>query len=253
MLESYLEPWLARKVDYAQTEVSVADLDLDELGAFIWLTDPLALHEAGLIQAQSLENAWLGLRDYVSKACEVIAAEEPSWLDRDEAFMIPEALGPPPPQSHPLYLMTVAAPGEKERIVYVGKTSSRSSRFSGGHAAMTRLHHPDYSGLEKRIYPALVMFCDQSGSYLPLEAVAPLDTAKRLLSTLEAQLIHHFAPHLNVQGKRRYLAQGPMVIQIQSESETFLEFEMVFPPMGAMEPSSYWVPSAISSNPRDNG
>ncbi|WP_157665479.1 hypothetical protein [Cyanobium sp. NIES-981] len=153
-------------------------------------------HETITLESESLARSWGKTHEYVSSSLEIIGAGEPIWLDSEEVEMIREELGEPPPLCYPIYLVTVAK-GEEERLVYAGKTSSNSSRFRGGHAAFTKLLAPYYEGWEKRVYLGGVTLLAADKSYQPLEWVKPLEAAERILSSIEAQLIHWFKPELN--------------------------------------------------------
>jgi len=126
----------------------------------------------------------------------LISADTPGWIDSEEAIMIREELGEPPTLCYPLYLISVGDDSE-ERVVYVGKTSATQPRFRQGHAALTKLLHPKYDGMSKRVYFGSVVLLSNDVEYFPLEWVRPLEMAKQLLSSIEAQVIYHFMPELN--------------------------------------------------------
>lgn len=139
------------------------------------------------------------------------------WLDSDEVEMIKRELGEPPCLCYPLYLITVGE-HEAERIVYIGKTSAKKGRFRGGHAALSKLLHPKYEGLSKRLYlGALVLLADDT-SYQPLEWVKPLKKAQALLASIEAQLIFCFKPELNTHHVFNNNARWPVSLHIQNFS-----------------------------------
>lgn len=193
---SALYGWLERKsplpafVDIQEQPPNV------EFGGGIALDIALPAHEAHKAPANSLESSWNDVHKYVQKALALIEADVPGWLDSEEAFMIKDELGEPPTLCYPLYLMSVGDDSE-ERVVYVGKTSSRQGRFRQGHAALTKLLHPNYDGMSKRVYFGSIVLLSDTKDYYPLEWVRPLEFAKQLLSSIEAQVIYHFAPELN--------------------------------------------------------
>ena len=70
--------------------------------------------------------------------------------------------------------------------MYVGKTSAKTHRFSGGHSAALKLHAPEYEGVfQKYIDLGTVVFLDHTKQYMPLEFIQPLEDSKKLLSNLE--------------------------------------------------------------------
>lgn len=106
-----------------------------EIGCFLVLQSSYALHETIGLSAQNLDISWQSNQNYLSSNCD----------------------GEAPLACYPIYLITVGD-DENERLVYIGKTSSKSSRFSSGHSAITKLHHPKYDNLSKRIYLCCVVF-----------------------------------------------------------------------------------------------
>lgn len=214
-LFSPLQPWLDRKAHEPPFR-DITDLELDaDTGCAVILDGWVPIHEALSLQPQSLSLSWHSQRAYVKAACEVILAESPLALDREEPGMITRKLGPPPKQAYPLYFITTKRADEDEKIVYIGKTSSKSSRFVGGHAAITKLHAPQFDGVEKRLHLGCVTFVDKEWEYVPLEMVQPLVSAKKLLSDLEMQLIYHFQPVLNRAGKTTRLSKLEQIIHVQ--------------------------------------
>jgi hypothetical protein len=227
---SPLSAWLARKDPLS----SFIDLDgrppEQELGGFLSLDVCIMAHETIALESESLATSWRKTHEYVSASLEIISTEEPLWLDSEEVAMIREELGEPPPLCYPIYLITVAK-GEEERLVYVGKTSSNSGRFKGGHAAFTKLLAPNYDGWEKRVYLGGVVLLAADKSYQPLEWVKPLETAERILSSIEAQLIHSFKPELNSAHVLKDNASWPVSLHIQNFSgkSSFLHDEFCWP------------------------
>lgn len=233
---SFLDSWLGRRTPNVKVTVPPDTLALDDVGGFVWVSAPVALHLAATRRPQSLATSWKALRTYVAEACAIISADAPTWLDREEVSMIYDRLGAPPPQCQPLYFMTVRGASCPERVVYIGKTSSDARRFAGGHAAITKLHAPQYDGLEKLIYPAAIVFLDQDEDYLPIEAVSPYEAARELLGSIEMQLIHNYQPELNSQGKQRCLSRVQLSLHIQSEAAGPFQSHFIDPRIGAQEP-----------------
>jgi hypothetical protein len=233
---SPLQKWLDRR------EPLSGFIDLEnrqpnqEYGAFLGLDKYVPLHESVNVNAQSFKETWHSTEAYVTKSLNLIDADEPLWLDSEEARLILNTLGSPPPYCYPIYLITVGT-GAKERVVYIGKTSSSHPRFTRGHAAVTKLHNPKYGKLRKRLYMGCVVLLEPlaRGSldkeYLPLEWIHPFDSAKRLLSDIEAQLIYKFQPELNSQHKQHYNATFSTTIHIQNFTgrSKFLHDQVVYP------------------------
>src|SRR5207245_732721 len=108
-------------------------------------------HECRSLPAQSLEASWRKCREWVDRCKKVIGADIANWLDREQAVAIREEVGMPPNPCYPIYIFSV---GENpvERPVYIGRTSGAQGRFAGGHDACTKLLHPKFNGLRKRVY-----------------------------------------------------------------------------------------------------
>lgn len=212
---SPLEAWLAR------TDPLRSFLDLEnsqpnfERGGFLLLNGPIPLHETISLEAESLPVSWKRTHEYVKKCLTIIDAEETDWLDHDEVRMIRAEVGEPPPLCFPIYLLSVGQ-GKDERVVYVGKTSSKSGRFKSGHAAITGLHHPKYDGLKKQIYLGGVVLLSDDDEYRPLEWVKPLAKSEEILTSIEAELIFHFQPELNTIHKKSFDAVFPVTLHIQN-------------------------------------
>ncbi|MED0320369.1 hypothetical protein RCU64_13140 [Escherichia coli] len=150
-----------------------------EIGCFLVLQSSYALHETIGLSAQNLDISWQSNQNYLSSNCD----------------------GEAPLACYPIYLITVGD-DENERLVYIGKTSSKSSRFSSGHSAITKLHHPKYDNLSKRIYLCCVVFLKNSKT-IPIEWIKPFDFAEKLLSEFEANLIYWNKPELNTQHMKK--------------------------------------------------
>ena len=50
----------------------------------------------------------------------------------------------------------------EEKLVYIGKTDSKSSRFSNGHLVALKLHNPRYQKYYKRVYFGTIMFLNKN-------------------------------------------------------------------------------------------
>lgn len=201
-----------------------------EFGGFLSLDVVVPVHDAATLEAESLAISWQKTHAYVVKALELIEAEEPLCLDRYESELIRSELGEPPPLCYPIYLITVGD-GPTETLVYVGKTSSNQGRFRGGHAAFTKLLHPDYDGQAKRVYLGAIVLLDSEKSYIPLEWIKPVEGAEALLSSIEAQIIFRLKPDLNVHHVNSDNASWPVSIHIQNftGATEFLHDEFLWP------------------------
>ncbi|NIC06312.1 hypothetical protein [Billgrantia bachuensis] len=153
-----------------------------EIGCFLVLQTSFALHETVGLPPQSLEGSCETNQEYISSGC----------------------AGNPPLACYPIYLITVGD-DECERLVYIGKTSSKSSRFAAGHSAITKLHHPMYNDMNKRVYLCCVVFL-RDGNEIPIEWIQPYETAEALLKSFEANLIYHAKPELNT----HYISNEPL-------------------------------------------
>jgi hypothetical protein len=89
---SPLKPWLDRKDSLSAFIDLSTRKPSEELGSYIALDMSLPIHESIDLPAQSLLQVWKSTSDYVSNALEIIRADEPLWLDREEVQMIKEQL-----------------------------------------------------------------------------------------------------------------------------------------------------------------
>ncbi|WP_280149097.1 hypothetical protein [Bacillus safensis] len=199
-----------------------------EFSCFIGIDVCFSLHKVLEMKAQSLEVTWNKINDYVTNAfsiitdeyCEDLEIEETDKLrdvDREIIHEIELQLKTPPTACYPIYFITVGD-GIEERLVYVGKTSSKKHRFSGGHSAALKLHAPKYEGLSKHIYFGTVVFLDDKKNYMPLEFIQPFEDAKNLLSNLEAGLIYDLKPELNSTYIKNIHACFDMLVNIENHS-----------------------------------
>ncbi|NTV94529.1 MAG: hypothetical protein HGA75_03830 [Thiobacillus sp.] len=180
-----------------------------ELGSFLVLQYVHSLHETVGLPAQSLREAWEA---------------------NDAYFRSGSTSAVPPLACLPIYLITVGA-GSDERVVYVGQTSSKSSRFVAGHKAMTLLHAPEYEGMQKRLYRCCVVLLSDRKNEIPIEWVTPYEDGRALLSTVEGMLIHWFQPELNVKLKRKppSIKIGSIHIQNVTGDGSYLNDTFVWP------------------------
>jgi hypothetical protein len=212
---SSLSSWLERRDPLH----SFIDLEKrppnQEFGGFLSFDVVVPAHESLDLEAESLSDSWKKVHEYVADSLEIIGADEPMWLDREEVEMIKNQLGEPPPLCYPIYMITVGD-GDAERLVYIGKTSSSNGRFRGGHIALTKLLHPMYDGFTKRVYIGAIYLLADDKSYQPIEWVKPLETAEALLTSIEAQLIFNFKPQLNTQHMNSNNTLWPISLHINN-------------------------------------
>lgn len=192
------------------------DPDLTK-GAFVGLDVCVELYEANKVNTGNLQDSWTENREYIDQALELVNIdinESGSNLDHEERELIQQELGEPPYSSYNLYFITIykesisetfegKRSGERckslaEKMVYIGKTDSKQSRFANGHLAALKLHDPKYQDYKKRVYFGTVTFMTEDDEYLPMEFISPLSKAKKLLSNTEALLISWFNPELNL-------------------------------------------------------
>ena len=180
-----------------------------ELGSFLVLQYVHGLHETVGLPAQSLRE---------------------SWKANDTYFRSGGSSAQPPLACLPIYLIIVGT-GPDERLVYVGQTSSKSSRFIAGHKAITLLHAPEYEGQQKRLYSCCVALLSDRKYEIPIEWVTPYEHGVALLSAVEGTLIHWFQPELNVRLKKRLpsIKIGSVHIQNVTGDGSFLHDTFVWP------------------------
>ena len=203
-----------------------------EFGGFLGIDLVVPVHESIGLAPESLENTWQTVNKYVISALELIDSDEPLWLDKEEVQMIKGTLGEPPTFCFPIYIFS-AGYNNNERPVYIGRTSSSTSRFSNGHVVCTKLHHPQYKGMSKRLYLGTVVLLADDKEYQPLEWVHPFKKAIETLNSVEAQLIYDLKPELNLHHKNKNnvtIPITPIHIQNFTEQTDFLNDYMCFPP-----------------------
>lgn len=191
------------------------------------------------MEAQSLEVTWNEIHDYVANAFRIITddygedlgieeVEKLRDVDREIIHEIEYQLKRPPTACYPIYFISVGN-GKDERLIYIGKTSSKNHRFSGGHSAALKLHAPEYEGLSKQIYFGTVAYLDHDKNYIPLEFIQPFEDAKNLLRSLEAGLIYDLKPELNSDYLNNNRACFDMLVNIENHtsSSNFLNYKQV--------------------------
>lgn len=182
-----------------------------EIGGFLILDQCCSLHETVKINGESLKKSWNKNFEYYEKT---LSAK--NWIANKYDIEAPQSC-------YPIYFFSVGE-GEKEKVVYIGKTASEHGRFTNGHKACSLLHHPKYDNLPKRLYQCSIQFLNTKSGIVPIEWVQPLEYALDLLSKIEAMLIYEFQPELNTHYKSNIKQFDMGVIHIQniSSNSSFL-------------------------------
>lgn len=210
-----LSSWINRKHPIPERFYTAGYVDVpkDDWSAWLSIEEVALLHLAPQMKWISLKDSREKTESYLEKASEIINGLEGGWLDREEQSWILEELGEPPLPSLPIYLMA-CSDSQGEEIVYIGKTKN-SSRFSGGHTAALKLHAPQYSKKEKKIYRSTVWFHNDN-EYISLDWVQPESLAYKILDSIESHLIYHLQPELNTDKKKKNYAKWDFYIHIQN-------------------------------------
>lgn len=232
MRSSMLTSWLMGNESITPRnffEKSIIDL---QLGIFLSLDEYVELYKACDFDSGNLEESWIATRSYIKKAFSLINEDideilatgyENNSLDNEEKYTILNTLGNPPLCSYNIYMVTIYNEDD-ERLVYIGKTNSKKSRFINGHSVALKLHNPKYSKYKKRVYFGTLVFLDKNKQYKPLEYVFPIEDAKKLLDYCESMLIRHFKPELNKQlvNSEKYIPSMNLHIQNFTDTSPFM-------------------------------
>lgn len=201
-----LRPWLNRHNSVTpDTFYGKCAPDLSK-GLFLALDLCVDLHEADKVDTGNLQESWEEHNKYIESALRIARidpSEDSRDLDNEEKEWVKEELGEPPFSSYNLYFITIYKEGNtgssneplEEKVVYIGKTDARNSRFANGHLAALRLHHPKFQGYKKRVYFGTITFISDKDGYLPLEFVYPLSKAKELLKKRRLYSFHGLIPN----------------------------------------------------------
>ncbi len=171
---------------------------------FIALDLVVPLHLAYKVDTGNTYGAHDKNKEYIRKALKIAVIDEEDCgipLTEDERDEIFEKLGEPPESSYNIYLITIFDESGFEKVVYVGKTDSKESRFKNGHLAALKLHDSQYKSYDKRVYFGTITFLadNEKQDYLPLECFSSKDDIKKCLSDVEKALIRYFDCELNTQ------------------------------------------------------
>ena len=185
---------------------------------WVVMEEVVDLYEVNKLNWVSLSASREKTKNYISNSACVIGEIDDGRLEKEDGFWIKEELGNPPYPCLPIYIITVDS-GDKERVVYVGKTKS-ASRFTGGHSAALKLHAPKYDGLKKSIFRCSVWF-DINDEYVAIDWIEPEALALDIFDSVESQLIYNLQPELNVDKRTRLTGKHMLdVIHIQNMSES---------------------------------
>lgn len=227
MRESMLEPWLKGNESITPKNFYIDSKPNFELGAFLGIYEYIELYKSYEIDSGNLEESWTKTQEYIKKAFSIINEdleellennEVDISLDNEEKYIILKELGDPPLCSYNIYIITIYNDTE-EKIVYIGKTDSKNSRFQNGHLAALKLHNPKYGEYKKRVYFGTIVFLNTK-DYLPLEYIRPLEYARTLLGYTESILINHFKPELNTLLINSNIKIPTIQIHIQNFTDT---------------------------------
>lgn len=215
-----LEPWIMGNESITPQNFFQNRKPCLELGAFIGLDECCELYLANTIDTGNLYDSWRKNEEYIKKVCAITGTDEESGydLDREEKYWILKKLGEPPVCCYNIYFITIYNEYE-EKLVYIGKTDSKSSRFSNGHLVALKLHNPRYQKYYKRVYFGTIMFLSEEKEYIPLEFIRPYKDAAKYLAGMEGILIERLKPELNVKHEAFSDLEGLSVIHIQNFTE----------------------------------
>ena len=225
-----LKAWLNRQQPlperfYAE---STADQIDGSWNCWVAIEERLPFHHADTAGWTSLKESREKTDEYLTSAGELIGGLKGAWLDSEEAELLQEELGDPPPPCLPVYIIGLEGEGDLAGPVYVGITRS-NNRFAGGHKAALHLHDPKYEDYSKYLYRAAVWFLC-GNDYLPLEWLRPDDVANEILESIESQLIYEWKPAINVRKKKTDRTSIPLEIQVENFSgDEFVKDYFIFP------------------------
>ena len=195
-----LKPWIKGNESITPNNFFSNALPNLEYGAWISLDIAVELYKANTIDTGYLKKSWNEHHEYIEQVCLLTGIDEENGydLDREEKWWVLQEIGEPPFGCYNIYFITIYNEHE-EKLVYIGKTDSKKSRFSNGHLAALKLHNPIYN--------------------VPLEFISPYSRAERYLSEMEAYLIERLNPELNKKKEPLHLLENLSSVLIQNFSE----------------------------------
>lgn len=215
-----LEPWIMGNESITPQNFYGNLKPCLEMGAFVSLDVCCELYLANKVNTGNLCDSWMENKEYIEKVCEITRTDAECGydLDNEEKRWILEELGEPPTCCYNIYFIIIYN-DQKEKLVYVGKTDAKTSRFSNGHLVALKLHDPRYKQYDKRVYFGTVMFLSDTKEYVPLEFITPFEEAKRYLGEMEAFLIDRLQPELNIKSEAIGELKDLGVVHIQNFSD----------------------------------
>ncbi|MDZ4128417.1 MAG: hypothetical protein U1E02_30225 [Hydrogenophaga sp.] len=151
----------------------------------------IPVHLSPGIGSQSFEKSYSAANKFLKNIENVhLSSNKGGWIDIKTGEKIRSYR---PAVSRPIYFIS-AEDDYFKTIVYVGQTSNLSSRFYGGHAAISKLHAPNYCNKEKYVYMCAVLVRIDQDDWVNIEY---LRAARELLTQLESQLILQLDPVFN--------------------------------------------------------
>jgi len=183
-----------------------------------------------LIDTGYLYQSWNYNKKYIDDVYEYLHASKLRdilYLDNEQKYQILKNLGEPPICCYNLYFITIYDDRD-EKLVYIGKTDSKINRFANGHRASFKLHNPIYKGFNKRIYFATLVFLSKDRKYIPLEFINPFEESEKYLNDIEALLIAHFNPELNIKPEKIRYINDLSAIHIQNSTDKSTFLNMLF-------------------------
>lgn len=163
--------------------------DMSSIQFALRIGDAIWLHESIDIPAQSFDTARADANEYLKY---IRGLNPGGWVCKREIGKI-EGIREKPSPSRPIYLIS-SEDEEAKTIVYIGRTSSNTSRFECGHAAITKLHAPEFNGKSKFVYMCAVLVRVNESDWVPIEFHPQ---GQFFLERLEAQLVFQIKPCLN--------------------------------------------------------
>lgn len=213
-MPTQIDAWLDRHFPLPKCFQVGATPNTSKAPLFAWMgvEEKMYLHEVHRAAWVSLRENTKRTRDYVTNAVKLVGGADQVTEVGDKIMVIGE-LGDPPPQSLPIYIISVRK-GSDETVVYVGQTTA-NNRFAGGHSAALRLHAPEYRDTDKIVYRCSVTLA-LDDDHVALEWVELFSEAQQILNDVESHLIYEFQPPLNSQKKKKNLASRRIGIHIQN-------------------------------------
>ncbi|MFN3262297.1 MAG: hypothetical protein ACE37J_17265 [Pikeienuella sp.] len=210
--------WLSERPFYLKSPLYMACEDHTWEHFWVSFDASMGLHKATDFPLTSFESSRQACFSYLRSACQLLGRNIPQWSpDHEGRRRILKELGPPPLNAYTIYMMTVSdLKTNDERIVYIGKTNSNSHRFRGGHAAISKLHSPEYDGMCKKIYFGCIVGFNDDEDHIPIDWLLPATGRDTTLSDIELQLIWHVQPELNDYGRKECKARERISIHIQN-------------------------------------